>query len=254
MRAELSAAMRGLIASADPAAVYTPLSDDETAKLVRLAAFTARARPAVERDGYTGDLLVMPQPEGPARLVKALRRLYGALGALGVDTDQRWSVLTRITVDCTPSIRVPLMRYLLCAPQPQRTSAIAADVGMVTKTAHRTLDDLALIGIADRSKKTDADNSPDLWMGSDWLRDYWPVPKEVGQKTLSHPSNSIKEDFGDNQIGNGAYGTSGGFCPTLDDQAAPPVPDLLVDSALAAVMAVFSGSRIIADEVDDGLF
>src|SRR3984957_6438991 len=95
MRAELSAAMRGLIASADPAAVYTPLSDDETAKLVRLAAFTARARTSVERDGYSGDLLVMPQPEGPARLVKALRRLYGALGALGVDDKTPWAARPR---------------------------------------------------------------------------------------------------------------------------------------------------------------
>jgi hypothetical protein len=119
---------------------------------------------------------------------------------------------------------------------------------MVTKTAHRTLDDLALIGIADRSKKTDADNSPDLWIGSDWLRDYWPVPKEVGQKYLSHPSDSIKEDFGDTQNGNEVCGTYGGLCPTLDDQAATP------DSALAAVMAAFPGSQVISDEVDDGLF
>jgi len=33
-------------------------------------------------------------------------------------------------------------------------------VGMVTKTAARILDDLALLHIVERSKKTDADNSP----------------------------------------------------------------------------------------------
>ena len=50
-------------------------------RLVRLASFAARARTGVERDGYTSELEVIPQPEGPARLVKAMRRVYGALAA-----------------------------------------------------------------------------------------------------------------------------------------------------------------------------
>jgi len=190
MRAALAEAMTGLIASADLAAVHAPLTEDETSRLVRLAMFAARARTAVERDGYTGELQVMPQPEGPARLIKAMRRMYGALGALGVDSAARWSVLDRIALDCAPAIRVPLMRAVLAASEPARTSDLAQTAGLVTKTAGRQLDDLALLGIADHTKKSDADNSPDLWAASGWLREYW--PRKVGQRTTTNNRREIK--------------------------------------------------------------
>ncbi len=113
MRAEIATAMTGLIAGADLELVHAPLGDDDTTALVLLASFAARARTIVERDGYTGELLVLPQPEGPARLIKALRRIYGALTAIGVDPDTRWSILARIALDCAPAMRVPIMRQLL---------------------------------------------------------------------------------------------------------------------------------------------
>jgi hypothetical protein len=218
MRAELAAAMTGLIAGADQTLVHTPLTDDETDRLVQLATFTARARTAVERDGYSGELLVLPQPEGPARLVKALRRVYGALGALGVDNDARWQLLARIALDCVPAVRVPLMRTLL-APrtlidtEPQRTADIAGQVGLVTKTAHRLLDDLALIGIAERSKQSAADNSPDLWAASGWLRDHWP---KVGQKSTTRREGEVKEgEVKEGQLDQ-HLSPPVHFCPTSD--------------------------------------
>lgn len=192
MRAELTKAMTGLIASGDTAAVHAPLDAAERTWLVKMASFAARARTAVERDGYTGDLLVMPQAEGPARLVKAMRRMYGGLGAIGVDDAAKWKVMRRIACDCAPAIRMPLIRALLANTDPQRTSDIAKQAGMVTKTAHRQLDDLALLGIAEHTKQTAADNSPDMWSATDWLREHWPA--EVGQRTTTHPLVPIKGD------------------------------------------------------------
>lgn len=66
---------------------------DDTARLVRLASFAARTRTAVERDGYSSELLVMPQPEGPARLVKVLSRLHAALTVIGTDAETRAGLL-----------------------------------------------------------------------------------------------------------------------------------------------------------------
>jgi hypothetical protein len=174
MRAELAEAMTGLVAGADQKCVHAPLTDAESSRLVQLATFAARARTSVERDGYTKELEVIPQPEGPARLVKAMRRVYGALAAIGVDDDTRWAVLTRTAVDCAPAIRIPLMRELLARDEWTRTRDLAASVGFVTKTAGRVLDDLALLGLAAHTKKTDADNSPDLWEVSEWLHAHWP--------------------------------------------------------------------------------
>ena len=127
----------------------------------------------------------MPQPEGPARLVKAMRQLYGALIALSVDDDTRWEVMARIAVDCVPAIRVPLMLQLLGQPDWRRTAVIAEAAGLVSKTAARHLDDLVLLGLAERTKKkptdkpTDGDgdpagNSPYYWRRTDWLHDHWP--------------------------------------------------------------------------------
>jgi len=192
MRVELAAAMTGLIAGANRDLVYAPLTDDDITRLQDLAIFTARARTAVERDGYTKELLVIPQPEGPARLVKALRRVYGGMVAIGADDDTRWDLLRRIAVDCLPAMRTPLLRELLEYPDPRRTADIAAAVGMVTKTAHRTLDDLGLLKIAVRTKQTSADNSPDLWSAGEWLHRFAWVLK-VGQKSTTRREGEVKE-------------------------------------------------------------
>lgn len=82
MRAELGAAMAGLITGADVSKVSRPLSDDERRRLIDLAT-SARARTAVERDGYTREVVVMPQPEGTGRIVGQFRRLFGGLEAIG---------------------------------------------------------------------------------------------------------------------------------------------------------------------------
>ena len=206
MRTELAGAMLGLIAGASLDKVHAHLDDSDEKTLAALATFTARARTAVERDGYTGELLVIPQPEGPARLVKAMRQFYGALTALGVDADTRWNILARIAVDCAPAIRVPLMLALLGNAEWRRTADIAESAGMVTKTAARHLDDLVLLGIAERTKKkpqTDgkteednkpqepADNSPYWWRATDWLRAHWP---EVGQINTTKREEELKKD------------------------------------------------------------
>ncbi|MBU3684920.1 MAG: DUF3854 domain-containing protein [Mycobacterium sp.] len=197
MRVELAAAMTGLIVGADKTRVHAELSEADTARLVKLATFTARARTAVERDGYTGELLVIPQPEGPARLVKALRRVYGGALAIGAEIDTAWDLVERMSIDCAPAMRISIVRALLTFTDPQRTSEIARRAGVVTKTAHRVLDDLALLGIAVMTKKSGADNSPDLWVASKWLRDSWP---KVGQISTTKREGEIKE--GDHHTNN----------------------------------------------------
>jgi hypothetical protein len=45
---------------------------------------------------------------------------------------------------------------------------------MVTKTASRYLEDLSLLGLAERSKQSEASNAADMWRASQWLCDHWP--------------------------------------------------------------------------------
>jgi hypothetical protein len=202
MRDELADALGGLVEHADAGKVNRPLADAERDVLVALATYTARARTGVERDGYSQELLYLPQVEGPGRLVKAYARLLGGLEAIGCDTPTVWRVLTRVAVDSAPAIRTTLARALLAATEPKRTSDIAATVGMVTKTAHRNLDDLALLKLAERTKQADHDNAPDYWAASAWLREHWPVsrtemylPGCMGiQKAESDPPETAHND------------------------------------------------------------
>jgi hypothetical protein len=196
MRSELAAAMTGLIHAANLEFVGRDLHEHEHDRLVALATYTARARTAVERDGYSHELVVIPQAEGPARLVLALRHLYGGLEAIGADEPTRWAVTARVARDCVPAIRNKLIADLVGRTDPARTSDVAAAVGMVTKTAHQHLEDLALLGLADRAKTSDAGNAPDLWSASDWLRRFWP-DAESEREMYVRTGSGFKEEVGD---------------------------------------------------------
>ena len=183
------AAMTGLTAP------RRELREHEKASLIKLATYTARARTAVEHDGYTKELLVIPQAEGPARLVLGLRHLYGGLEAIGADEPARWAVVASVARDCVPAIRTTLISDLVKRTAAERTSTIAAAVGMVTKTASRELEDLALLGLVDRTKTSGADNAADMWSASEWLREFWPDPSKT--EMYIHAPITFKE--GDEQ-------------------------------------------------------
>jgi hypothetical protein len=174
MRAELREALGGLVEHADISRVNRPRTEPERRRLIRLAAYTARSRTAIVRDGYHHDVLYLPQVEGPGRLVKAFARLLGGLEAIGCDQDVAWKTLTRIAVDCVPALRTKVIRELVKRPTRVRTSEIALATGLVTKTASRYLEDLSILRLAERTKQSTADNAPDLWEASSWLRDYFP--------------------------------------------------------------------------------
>jgi hypothetical protein len=184
MRRELREALSGLVLSADLSQVNRPRSDDDKRRLIKLAAYTARARTPVVRDGYQRDIAFLPQVEGPGRLVKAYARLLGGLEAIGCESRQAWATLRRIAVDCAPALRTKLIRELIRRSAPARTSDIAAGVELVTRTASRHLEELSVLRLAERTKLNDADNSPDLWVASPLLREYWPETDEVGPKSI----------------------------------------------------------------------
>ena len=132
-------------------------------------------------------MLFLPQVEGPGRIVKAYARLLGALEAIGCDEGTAWDTVTRIAIDSVPALRTKMIRALLGKPTAVRTSQVATTAQTSTKTASRYLEDLAMLQLAVRTKSGDADNSPDLWQASDWLRSTgltWKVrPKSLSTHT-----------------------------------------------------------------------
>jgi hypothetical protein len=193
MRQELREALAGLVEQADLTRVNRALSADECTHLIRLAAYTARTRTAVVRDGYGQEVAYSPQVEGPGRLVKAFARLLGGLEAIGCDSVTTWGTLTRIAVDCAPALRTKAIRELVARPTRTRTRDIAMAMQAVTKTASRYLEDLSLLKIAVHTKQGVADNSPDCWEASRWLREYWPESKT---EKYTHAHKTLNGGFG----------------------------------------------------------
>lgn len=177
MRRELTAALSGMVTGADRGRTHRELEHAEKMELVRLARYAGVSRTPVDRDGYSGDLLTVPAPEGPGRLTIAFRQMLGGLEALGADPETCWRVLRRLAIDTAPAMRTTVLRVVVGIGDPERTSDIAKDAGLVTKTANRVLDDLALIGLVERSKSGDKDNSPDQWEPTNLLGKLWPESK-----------------------------------------------------------------------------
>jgi hypothetical protein len=203
MRAELAAAAGRVLDAADLAAAGRTLDPDEHRRLLDLAIFAVRARSAVERDGYSQEVLAIPEAEGPPRFLLALRRLMGGLESIGCGPEDVWHVLTAVAVDSMPATRRRLLEALMVTGR-ARTGELAAAADLPTKTAARHLEDLALLGLATRTKTSTATNAPDEWTPSDLARRYWPrsateIPKEE-QRTgtaaggpFTHPSPQKKE-------------------------------------------------------------
>ncbi len=191
MRAELTAALAGLVAGADMSRTHRALAESEKHELVRLARYAGVSRTPVDRNPYTGDLNAVPAPEGPGRLVIAYRQVLGGLEAIGADSSTCWRIIRRLALDTAPAMRASVIRALVAEDTARRTSNIGQGAGLVTKTASRVLDDLALIGLAEHSKASGANNSPDQWEPSQLLLNLWPesrteidpphpTPHEVG--------------------------------------------------------------------------
>lgn len=180
MRKELADALSGVVASRDESKLTRELTEAETRKLITLVAYTRRARTGVERD-HQNEVLVLPVPEGQGRMILMFRRILGGCEAIGCSTEDAWKVVTRIAIDCVPAVRTKLLCRLMELPpstefEPRRlkTSELGTELGIATKTAGRHLDDLAMLGLVERSKTGIAENSPDLWQASSKLRQLWP--------------------------------------------------------------------------------
>lgn len=150
MRGELSAAVVALFATASSPALV--LSEHDEERLVSLAALVARCRSAVERDGYTREVELIPEPEAPTRLVVVLARLLGGLHAIGAERDAAWRVVAAAALDSIPAVRRGAMDALIAADA-LTTAKVAEAIGYPPSTTTRALDDLVAHGVALASRQ-----------------------------------------------------------------------------------------------------
>jgi hypothetical protein len=138
MRDELAEAARAAVAVLGEPRERTA---GETDQLVALATFVVRARSAVERDGYTREIELVPGAEAPTRLVIVLDRLLAGLDAIGCDRDHAFGIVTKAALDSIPALRYGCLRALEPFDELD-TNQVATAVRYPATTTRRALEDL----------------------------------------------------------------------------------------------------------------
>jgi hypothetical protein len=143
MRAELADAVRVCLADL---AAPRERTDGETAQLISLATLVVRARSAVERDGYSREIELVPGAEAPTRLVIMLDRILAGLDAIGCDREDAIATVTKIALDSIPALRLACLRTLNSVGVAD-TNGVAEAVQHPASTTRRTLEDLTAHGL-----------------------------------------------------------------------------------------------------------
>lgn len=144
-------AMREELAAAAQAALETlgdpePRNPDETDQLIALATFVVRARSAVERDGYSREIELVPGAEAPTRLINGLDRLLAGLDAIGCDRNQAFATVTKAALDSIPALRLGCLRSLEQYGTLDTNQAATA-VSYPASTTRRALEELHAHGL-----------------------------------------------------------------------------------------------------------
>lgn len=164
MRRELSRTFaEALNGAGDPGIVTLPSESRDA--LISLSCMTARLRTPVVRDRFSKDIEYIPQPEGPARLAKALFTLGKAIAALrGRDHvgEGELRTLARISMRSISSKRSRVVRALI-GMEGGTTKAIGLAAGLATATTGYILEDLHCLDAADRWVESDAETAPFHW-------------------------------------------------------------------------------------------
>jgi hypothetical protein len=128
------------------------LPESFTEPLILLADVVTRARSGVARDGYSREVLYLPQPEAPTRLAKQLAQLGAAALAIGVSQSEAWQLVRKIGWDSVPAVRCAVIDCLARQEEPVPYAQIEEETGLPDKTVRRVVEDVVALHLARRRK------------------------------------------------------------------------------------------------------
>jgi hypothetical protein len=159
MRRELAEAVAGLFAGIPEDAAPRELSDEDTDRLIVLADLTTAARSAIERDGFSREIELVPDMEAPARLAKQLRCALDGLDVIGSNRSTAWRIVTKASLDSIPAVRLAALNALLAEDGWLTTTAVENAIRYPNRRTMRTLEDLLAHGLLER----DTSSKPYKW-------------------------------------------------------------------------------------------
>ncbi len=169
------------------------LCDADKARITAIATLAARCRSSVERDGRTRDIELIPEPEVPARLARQLAALFRGMLAIGAEESEAWRVLTKVALDCVPTVRRAVFEVLRTSDRTIETAEIAARIRYPNATTRRALEDLEAHRVLEKTSLGTGNSC--LWNLSSWAREhcravFGSVPENSGKSaTVTVPEN-----------------------------------------------------------------
>ena len=130
------------------------LPESFTEPLIVLSDIVTRARSGVARDGYSRDLLYMPEPEAPTRLAKQLAQLGAAALAIGLDEAETWRLIRKVGWDSVPAVRCAVIDCLSRQSEAVSLATIQEETGLPERTIARVAEDIAVLKLARRFKES----------------------------------------------------------------------------------------------------
>jgi hypothetical protein len=208
MRAELAAAVNHLLSSGLHEPQELSLPDREY--LVSLATLVVRCRSAVERDGYSREIELVPTAEAPTRLIVVLSRLLAGLDAIGLDRRASWPVVRKVALDSIPELRRRILTALNEGGESLTTSQLGEAIRHPTNTTRRSAEDLAAHGLV--IKDSGGKGNSDTWTLAEWTSHRWtnaatfPETSDDGLNPTDHIPNDISGKV-INEVGPDAHPT-----------------------------------------------
>jgi hypothetical protein len=150
------------------------LREDPTTNhmIVTLANFCAHARCSVDRDRYHGTLDYVPEPEGPARLVKQFTQLGRALALIHskdrIDGDV-YEIIKKVGCDLMPRQRLKVLSHVWRRKAYEhlehweRTTEISEGLRLPPKTVLRVCEDLMVARLLNKELSGESENAGYKW-------------------------------------------------------------------------------------------
>ena len=139
--------------------------------IIALSTLTATARSPVLYDPRTSAIELIPEPEAPGRVAKALATVGRALAIVRAEpavSVRTYATVAQIAQDSIPATRRIVLEAALSAPG-STTAELGERTGYPTTTARRYLQELVAVRLLDRSST--GPGHPDRWAPSDRLRE-----------------------------------------------------------------------------------
>jgi predicted transcriptional regulator len=155
MREEIQNAFTAYIEGVEISGKVMQAPEKYKERLLSLAAFCTQARSGVVRDSYSRDIVFVPEPELPTRLVKQYVSLFNAMSLTSGDyTEADYRLMYKIGMDSLPSLRKHIIENLIASDGSATVSELAESTNYPENSIRRQLEELQCLNIVGGDSKT----------------------------------------------------------------------------------------------------